>query len=112
VQALALLRPRAIWAGRKPDKFPGWTEGGGAPANACDGSKTRHVLPTELDDVSYSIRAIPYGTSNGRNAMGIPVAFCGGTDIDTSEIRRPIWACDLTSTGYPYSSGMARIRAY
>jgi hypothetical protein len=36
--------------------------------------KTKHVLRAELDDVSYSIRAIPHGTSDGRNATGIPVA--------------------------------------
>ena len=37
------------------------------------------------------MQSISYGTSDGRNAMGIPVAFCSAIGIDTSEVRRLIW---------------------
>jgi 2-iminobutanoate/2-iminopropanoate deaminase len=37
------------------------------------------------------MQSIPYGTGDGRNAMGIPVAFCSAIGIDLAEIRRLIW---------------------
>jgi 2-iminobutanoate/2-iminopropanoate deaminase len=37
------------------------------------------------------MQTIPYGTSDGRNAMGIPVAFCSAISLDISELRRLIW---------------------
>jgi 2-iminobutanoate/2-iminopropanoate deaminase len=37
------------------------------------------------------MQSIPDGTGDGRNAMGIPVAFCSAVGIDTSEVRRLIW---------------------
>lgn len=36
------------------------------------------------------MQSVPYGTS-GRNAMGIPVAFCSAISMDVSELRRLIW---------------------
>jgi enamine deaminase RidA (YjgF/YER057c/UK114 family) len=38
-----------------------------------------------------SMQSTPYGTGDGRNAMGIPVAFCSAIAIDFTEIRRLIW---------------------
>ena len=37
------------------------------------------------------MQSIPYGTGDGRNAMGIPVAFCSAIGLDLSEVRRLIW---------------------
>ncbi|HEY1296409.1 MAG TPA: RidA family protein [Chloroflexota bacterium] len=37
------------------------------------------------------MQSIPYGTADGRNAMGIPVAFCSAIGLDISELRRLIW---------------------
>ena|SRR5690242_564302 len=37
------------------------------------------------------MQSIPYGSSDGRNAMGIPVAFCSAISLDLSEVRRLIW---------------------
>jgi enamine deaminase RidA (YjgF/YER057c/UK114 family) len=37
------------------------------------------------------MQSIPYGSSDGRNAMGIPVAFCNAISLDVSEVRRLIW---------------------
>jgi 2-iminobutanoate/2-iminopropanoate deaminase len=37
------------------------------------------------------MHTIPYGTGDGRNAMGIPVAFCSAIGLDLTDIRRLIW---------------------
>jgi 2-iminobutanoate/2-iminopropanoate deaminase len=37
------------------------------------------------------MQSIPYGTGDGRNAMGIPVAFCSAVGVDMSELQRLIW---------------------
>jgi enamine deaminase RidA (YjgF/YER057c/UK114 family) len=37
------------------------------------------------------MQSIPYGTTDGRNAMGIPVAFCSAISLDLAEMRRLIW---------------------
>jgi 2-iminobutanoate/2-iminopropanoate deaminase len=37
------------------------------------------------------MQSIPYGTSDGRNAMGIEVAFCSAIGVDISDLRRLIW---------------------
>ena len=37
------------------------------------------------------MQSIPYGSSDGRNAMGIPVAFCNAIGIDVADVRRLIW---------------------
>ena len=37
------------------------------------------------------MQSIPYGTGDGRNAMGIPVAFCNAIAVDVAELRRLVW---------------------
>jgi enamine deaminase RidA (YjgF/YER057c/UK114 family) len=44
------------------------------------------------------MQSIPYGTSDGRNAMGIQVAFCSALAVDTSELRRLIWISGQLAT--------------
>jgi enamine deaminase RidA (YjgF/YER057c/UK114 family) len=44
------------------------------------------------------MQSVPYGTGDGRNAMGIPVAFCSAIGIDMSEVRRLIWVSGQLGT--------------
>jgi 2-iminobutanoate/2-iminopropanoate deaminase len=37
------------------------------------------------------MHTIPYGTGDGRNAVGIPVAFCSAIGLDLTDVRRLIW---------------------
>jgi 2-iminobutanoate/2-iminopropanoate deaminase len=37
------------------------------------------------------VHTLPYGAADGRNAMGIPVAFCNALSLDIAEVRRLIW---------------------
>src|SRR5918912_4358209 len=34
---------------------------------------------------------VPFGSSPGQNAMGMPVAFCNALSLELSEIRRLVW---------------------
>ena len=44
------------------------------------------------------MQSIPYGSGDGRNAMGIQVAFCSAIALDTSELRRLIWISGQLAT--------------
>ena len=35
--------------------------------------------------------SIPFGSGPGRNALGMPVAFCNALSLDLREIRRLVW---------------------
>jgi 2-iminobutanoate/2-iminopropanoate deaminase len=44
------------------------------------------------------MQSIPYGTGDGRNALGIPVAFCSAIGVDLTEIRKLIWVSGQLAT--------------
>jgi 2-iminobutanoate/2-iminopropanoate deaminase len=37
------------------------------------------------------MESIPFGAGGGRNAMGMPVAFCNALALDLARVRRLVW---------------------
>jgi 2-iminobutanoate/2-iminopropanoate deaminase len=48
--------------------------------------------------MTVAFESIPYGQSGGKNAMGIPVAFCNAIAFDLTDVKRLVYVSGQLAT--------------